>query len=276
MKKYFLVILIASLAIVACGKKAKSDNNLPTNDTNKVAVKIDSIGFEVDTFHVYQKDPKCKEESCTTCDLYYEKIKSVLLPVHDSVNRYIDTFLLMAFSDISYNGAKYDLKKIADDFITSSHDPDLDPNAVWDWTHSTTIIRPVSEVITVSSNYGGFVGGAHGMFSMTTANFWASNGKRIWMKDLFTDVSAVNKMAVKYFKKDNELDAKMDMSEQGWDYSDADFKLNENFDISLESIIWQFNSYEIGPYVNGAPSVSIPMKELEKYLKVKFTEVVVI
>jgi hypothetical protein len=95
------------------------------------------------------------------------------------------------------------------------------------------------------------------------------------LADLFTDLNAVNKIALVYFKKDNQLSAEMDLIDQGYDFSDEDFKVNENFDITTESFYWQYNSYEIAPYSMGAPSVKVPMKELEKYLKVKLTEVVI-
>ncbi len=276
MKKYILVTVIISVFLIACGKKSKETTKDEKKDTTKVQIAIDSLAFEVDTFHIIGKDEICKEkENCTTCDIYYEKIRTPLKPVHDSVNRYIDTFMVMAFGDLSGNRNLKNIQKIAQDFIEGSHDPEYELNGGWDWQYGTTIVRPVTEIISVNSNYGGYTGGAHGLYYSETANFFTNTAKRVKLSDLFTDMKALNKIGVKYFKKDNELEPDVDLLDQGWDFADADFQLNENFDISMESITWQYNAYEIGPYVMGAPSVTIPMKEIEKLMKVKFTDVVI-
>jgi hypothetical protein len=264
--------------MVSCGKKGGSATNAGSSDSTKWEnVKIDSFAFEVDTFHIIEKETKCNEKDgeCSICDIYYEKIKNPLMPVHDSINMYIDSLMFHALGDISSSSLGMDFKKRAKEFITQSQDPEYGPYGSWDWTHSTSITRPVQEIISVGSSWGGYTGGAHGSFLMETTNFFTNSGKIVRMADLFTDLNAVNKIALVYFKKDNELSPEMDLIDQGYDFSDEDFKLNENFDITTESIYWQYNSYEIAPYSMGAPSVKVPMKDLEKYLKVKFTEVVI-
>jgi hypothetical protein len=258
--------------MVSCGKKGGSASTSGSSDSTKLQnIKIDSLAFEVDTFHVIEKETKCneKEGECTICDLYYEKIRKPLMPVHDSVNRYVDSLMYRALGDMSSSSNGLDLKKRAQEFISASQDPEYGEFGSWDWSHSTSITRPVQEIITVSSAWGGYAGGAHGNYLTETTNFFTSNGKMVKLADLFKDMDAVNKVALVYFKKDNQLEANVDLMDQGFDFSD------EDFDITTESIYWQFNSYEIGPYSMGAPSVKVPMKELEKYLKVKFTEVVI-
>jgi hypothetical protein len=277
MKNSSLFLSILIVCLIACGKKAEPNAGLVSKDTSQVVVKIDSLLFEVDTFHVIEKETGCNEKAgeCSVCDLYCEKIKIPLLPVHDSVNRYIDTMMVYAMSDIGYNGGKIDLKAIARNFIVLAIDPENAEFGTWDWNYSSTVIRPVHEIISVSTNYGGYTGGAHGNYYMETTNFYTSTGKRVTMDNLFTDVKAVSKIALRYFKTGNGLEAGVDLAEQTFDVSDEEFMLNDNFDITTESITWQFNSYEIGSYAMGAPSVKVPMKDIEKWMKVKFTDVVI-
>jgi NAD-dependent dihydropyrimidine dehydrogenase PreA subunit len=275
MKKNIVIAILLMPILFSCGKKKSIVENIP-KDTAQVTVKIDSLAFEVDTFHVIEKEKDCTD--CSSCDLYYERIKTSLKPVHDSVNQYIDTIMMSGLSWMGGDEFKYDLKKRADAFFAFKKEMEAENGegtGAWDWELNLTIFRACNEIITVSSGWGGYTGGAHPNYESYSASFFTSNGKRVTMQNLFTDIKPVNRMAVKHFKKDNQLDPNTDCSEQGWDVTDEEFELNENFDITTESITWQFNAYEIGPYVAGAPSVSIPMKDLEKYLKVKFTDVVI-
>ncbi len=279
MKKLQYILPIIVMIMIGCGKKnnTNSDNKTP-GDTTKTTVKIDSLAFEVDTFHCVEKETKCPNDDCGNVDLYYERIKTCLKPVHDSVNRYVDTLVLDMMDMMGGDEYKYDLKKRAFAFFETKRGfeaEDMESGGAWDYQMSLSITRSVNEIICVSSGSGGYTGGAHPNYESFTANFFVSTGKRVRMDDIFKDMDAVNKIGLIYFKKDNQLEADIDCMEQGWDFNDKNFTLNENFDISTESITWQFNSYEIGPYAAGAPSVTIPIKEIEKYMKVKFTDVVI-
>lgn len=277
MKNIIYILFASFILLFSCGKKSKDTDTVKNTDTTKTVL-TDSLSFEVDTFHVVEKEKKCPNDDCGSVDLYYERIRTCLKPVHDSVNQYIDTLVWMALSDMGGEEFKYDLNKRAESFFATKREfeaDDMESGGPWDYTLNVSIFRPCNEVFSVSSGWGGYTGGAHGNYSSETACFFTSTGKRIVMADLFKDMDAVNKLGLKYFKKDNGLDEKIDCIEQGWDFSDEDFKLNENFDISTETITWQFNSYEIGPYAAGAPSVTIPLKELSDNMKVKFTEIAV-
>ncbi len=277
MKKILVIPFICFAVLVSCGKKNNKIEN-PAKDTTKVEVKVDSLAFEVDTFHVVETEKKCPNDDCTTCDLYYERIRTCLKPVHDSVNMFMDTLVMRALSNMGGDEFKYDLKKRFESFTATKREfesEDMESGGQWDYTLNATIYRPCNEIMTVSAGYGGYTGGAHGNYSSEIANFFVSTGKRVTMSDIFNDLDAVNKLAVKYFKKDNQLDENVDLMEQGWAFTDEEFELNENFDINTANITWQYNFYEIGPYAAGAPSVTIPMVELQKYMKIKFTDVTI-
>ncbi len=276
MRKLISILFISVPILFSCGKKAKESDNNKNNNTTKTAVVLDSLAFEVDTFRVKETEKKCPNDDCGTVDLYYERIRKPMKPVHDSINMYIDTLVLMALREMGGDEYKYDLKKRADAFFAMKREMEADDNesgGSWDFNLNVDIFRSCNEIFTVSSGWGGYTGGAHGNYSSQTTCFFVSTGKVVTMRDIFKDLAAVNKIGVKYFKNDNGLDADIDCNDQGWDFTDEDFQLNENFDINSESITWQFDSYEIGPYAAGAPSVKIPMKELSGYMKVKFTDV---
>lgn len=269
-------VAFIGLMVLGCGKKVPSTANTDNKDTNTVAADSSKLlSFEVDTFHVVETEKGCPKDECTTVDIYYEKIKNPSKAVHDSVNSYVQEFMQMALMDLGYTEGEIDLKKLSKDFIAMSNDPDLDMGGSWFWEHSTQIYQPVNEIIAVNSGFGGYTGGAHGNYTIATTNFFISNGKEVTMADLFTDIQALNKLAVKYFKRDNDLDESIDLRDHGWDVGDDDFALNENFDITVDAITWNFNQYEIGPYAAGAPSVKIPVKDIKHLMKISFTEVII-
>jgi hypothetical protein len=278
MKKVAFVLMLLVPVLFSCGKKGEKSNDHTNNDTTKAVVVIDSLAFEADTFHVIEKEKKCPNDNCSSVDLYYEKIRIPMKSVHDSINMYIDTLVWGVLAELGGEEFKYDMKKRAEAFFTSKREIEADNNesgAPWDFELRLNIFRPCNEIFTVSSSWGGYTGGAHGNYTTQTTSFFTNTGKVVTMNDLFNNMEAVNKMGLKYFKQDNQLDVNVDCSEQGWDFTDEDFQLNENFDIGTEAITWQFNSYEIGPYVAGAPSVTIPMKELAGYMRVKFTDIAI-
>ena len=228
MKKTLAIIVLGSALLFSCGKKAVSTETAKS-DSTKVPAKIDSLVFEVDTFGLKIKESKCSNEDCSTCDLYYEKIRNGLKPVHDSVNTYVDALVMDMMRDMGGEELKYDLKKRADAFFKSKRDmekDEIEPGGGWYWEMNLNIIRPCTEIITVNANYGGYMGGAHPNHYMITTCFFTSTGKMVKMTDLFTDLAAVNKIGLRYFKDDNGLDTDTDCIDQGWDFNDADFALN--------------------------------------------------
>src|SRR5688572_29938541 len=232
MNQVNIIILISLAFLLSCGKKTKTnDSQNQPSDTNHAEVAVDSSKFEVDTFHVIEKEKECAEGECSTCDLYYEKIRQPFLAVHDSVNIFIDSLMVRSMGDIGYSGGKMDLKKIAEQFINDS-EVDVYTNAPWDWSHNTYISHSLKEIFAVTSSSGGYTGGAHGNYYTETVNFFTRTGKRVTLSDLFSDIDAVNRMAVKYFKQDNQIDLNTDISEEGFMMGDKGFTLNENFDIS--------------------------------------------
>jgi hypothetical protein len=106
-----------------------------------------------------------------------------------------------------------------------------------------------------------YAGGAHPNSYIQLYNYDLNTGKEITLNDI---------MIAGYEKELNPIAEKIFVKEygtEGWNFTPGDFKLNENFAISTGGLLFQFNSYEIGPYSSGAPEVFIPYNKCKDLIK---------
>ncbi len=118
-----------------------------------------------------------------------------------------------------------------------------------------------------------FMGGAHGLITLTYLNFDLQTGKKITEDDLFTTgfVSKLTEILksriVEQSIEDKDTEPILDL--ENTDYWVDAIKPNGNFYITDESINYVFNPYEIAPYYMGQTEVVIPFIRLSGLLKPK-------
>lgn len=108
-----------------------------------------------------------------------------------------------------------------------------------------------------------YLGGAHGMTSITALNFDLDNGSLITEMGFFKDgyeerLSTLLSSHLPEALRDPE---DIDM------LTTEDIQPNGNFRITEAGITYIYNQYEIGPYVLGAVEVTIPWSELKDLLR---------
>lgn len=102
-------------------------------------------------------------------------------------------------------------------------------------------------------------GGAHGNADYSAETF-DMNGKTYTLGDLFLPkadyIAVLSRLATEHFKKDSDIafDPKDKIFGSGLDPQIENFQV---FAISGDSIIFQFQNYQIAPYAAGAPSFEI-------------------
>ncbi|MCX7743111.1 MAG: RsiV family protein [Flavobacteriales bacterium] len=118
------------------------------------------------------------------------------------------------------------------------------------------------------------MGGAHGNGGTYYYNFTVPDGRILTLKELFHDINQLNTIAEQYFRKQHmNGDLSADFDEYAFEFENNQFSLNENFKITPDGLKIQYNAYEIGPYVLGAPLVEIPWKNIQPILKKNLTVV---
>lgn len=104
-------------------------------------------------------------------------------------------------------------------------------------------------------------GAPHGNSFLYFINYDLKNGSEIKLEQLFIpNISyKLNQIAESEFMKIYSLN-------EGWDFQPGEFKLNDNFSIKKGGLLFYFNSYEIGTYLNRA-SVFIPYNKISDLIK---------
>lgn len=116
-----------------------------------------------------------------------------------------------------------------------------------------------------------FMGGAHGLSTLTYLNFDLETGKKITEDDLFTAgfverlTQILKSRIVEQSVEDKDTEPILDL--ENTDYWVDAIKPNGNFYITDESINYVFNPYEIAPYYMGQTEVVIPFIRLSGLLK---------
>ncbi|MFN0200759.1 MAG: RsiV family protein, partial [Bacteroidia bacterium] len=80
-------------------------------------------------------------------------------------------------------------------------------------------------------------------------------------------------IAEEYFRKQQKLGDKT-WEEAGFWFENNQFQLSKKFILLKDRVRFEYNEYEIAPYVMGAPVVEIPYSAIMDYLKPEITALV--
>ena len=108
-----------------------------------------------------------------------------------------------------------------------------------------------------------YLGGAHGMTSITALNFDLDNGSLITEKGFFKDGYEERLSSLLSLHLPEALQEPGDTAM----LFTRDIRPNGNFRVSETGVTYIYNQYEIGPYVLGAVEVTIPWSELKDLLR---------
>ncbi|MBO5562735.1 MAG: DUF3298 domain-containing protein [Bacteroidales bacterium] len=113
--------------------------------------------------------------------------------------------------------------------------------------------------------YYNFRGGAHGSVTMTPIVFDAKTGEVVLEENFFADGyrEPVGQLIRAHLPEaldgnQDDLNALFDPDQIG---------PNGNFEVTKDGITWYWQPYDIGPYYLGVISVSLPWKDVKKYLR---------
>lgn len=142
-----------------------------------------------------------------------------------------------------------------------------DEFGVWSADMNINIDESLSEFVQLSFGQWGYMGGAHGSAYNATIPIDRATGVVLELEDFFTDFEAVSEIAEPYFRKSAGIEDGQKLTEAGFWFDHDEFHINNNFTFSDDSVSFFYNQYEIAPYAAGVFEVSVPLKEIETFLK---------
>ncbi|MEJ7559078.1 MAG: DUF3298 domain-containing protein [Pedobacter sp.] len=262
MRKLGMAIAIAT--IVACQSEKKSDMATDST-TTAVQLTTDSISYTYDSVKVYSKNPVSKDARVT------DTAKAVITyPVF--TDQKLNDFVLKKITgtvDGERTYSTYDAytKGFIKDFDDFQND-NKDRIQTWFLMINTKVIKQEPQYIAFYTSYINFSGGAHPNSSFTYQNYNPVTHQQITLDSLLLPGSSdkLNAIAERIFRKDEKLTSDQSLKNNYFFEHDT-FKLNTNFTITDEGLLFLYNPYEIKAYAFGITKLLIPFSELKDILK---------
>lgn len=213
--------------------------------------------------------------SAVSVDLSYPVMKDNSDPaVQQKINSYIMNYYLK-FSMQGDNGYT-DIDARIDSFIESYRN-DIEADSqfysdykpVYENNEFTSIAFNSDNILSLEISEYLFTGGAHGNSYFSLSSFNLATGEKINLDDIFYGdyKNRLNKTGEKIFREQYQADSTQSLYDQGFFGFENGFALNDNFDLYKGGIKFQFNPYEAGAYVLGAPEVFIPYSQIRDIIR---------
>lgn len=262
MKKLGMALAIAT--ILACQSEKKNNNTIDSS-SNTVQPTTDSISYKYDSVKVYSKNPVSTDARVT------DTAKAVITyPVFDDSK--LNDFVLKKITgtvdnEKSYNTYDSYAKGFIQDFDNFQKE-NKDRIQTWFLIINTEVIKQKPQYIALYTTYVNFAGGAHPNSSFTYQNYNPETQQVITLDSLLIpgSLSKLNAIAEKIFRKNEKLSPDQSLKDNYFFENDA-FKLNNNFTVTDEGLLFLYNPYEIKAYAFGITKLIIPFSELKEIAK---------
>jgi len=206
-----------------------------------------------------------REEDCASVMIRYpEFISKESGHAFEPVDEEIRDYLLAPV----YEGTEpADFDELADSFIEAYRQIQKDfPDYEFGWTldREASVIFAASPVLCIALKEVSFTGGAHPNSKQIFWNFDVSKGVRIGLGDILKQgyEGRLTAVAEARFREARGVEEDASFSEAGFRFDGDAFKLNENFGITGEGLVFYFNDYEIGPHAMGPTVFTVPYSEI--------------
>lgn len=269
MKKFYYLTIFSFLAL-SCGSGG-NDNPASVNsasekkktgnseDSEKERVWISGLKIKKERFksekcfNVPRKDwmEEDPEPFCASIEVELMKITLNDKEVAEKINAKIASTITGKRNDTNIKAFVNKVKSIKEVEGASQED------------YSCTLFDSTNRLLSigVGLSYMSYMA-AHPGSSLSILNFDLESGSTIGLSEVLIEnyLAPLKRILHKKFVKKN--------GKEGWDFSNANnFKLAENVSIQRKGLVFMYNSYEIGPYVMGAPEVVLTWEELKDLVK---------
>ncbi len=136
---------------------------------------------------------------------------------------------------------------------------------IWDLLTHTEVLEFKHHISLTISNYS-YTGGAHGSSNVQHFLIDRESGELLELSDLFSDVNQVNALAEVQYRELYGITFEEELSDHDFWFPNDTFAVNENFTIEGDTMVFDFNEYEIAPYYYGGTQLVIPLAELEAFM----------
>jgi hypothetical protein len=201
---------------------------------------------------------------------YPEFISREKPKVAEALNAFIDTLKLKPLADFAEDAENdADLDSLSQRFFSEYREliKEFDDYFIpWQIVANISPIYVGENVVTIKSEMFLQTGGAHPNTFVNYYSFNLTDGKQLKLSDIFKTgtENKLNPIAEKLFREEKKISPVEPLNKLGYWFKENKFKLNDNFGVLKNGIVFHFNAYEIAPYAMGHTEIFIPKKELKQ------------
>jgi hypothetical protein len=266
----FLLLSFSALLLTACGGETQTT----TTKTDSVVVET-TPEFETREFLKEAGDCKNTEENaCLHIAFTYPEFVKGNPAFLKMINQEIISFFT-GFMQYNESGGDTTLEIAANSMIAEWQDFQKEmPDASLGWyvegNASVVMLNP--KLLSLSMSVDAFTGGAHPNATIVMKIFNLQTNQAFKLEEIVSDVNGLTKIAEGIFRQQLEIPADASLEEQGFEFENNTFALNDNYMCSPEGLVFIYNTYEIAPYAAGSTEIVIPWNKIEKILTPAFRE----
>lgn len=154
---------------------------------------------------------------------------------------------------------------------SESNMEEMDWGNIWEESVTISVLSITPEMVSLSSSYYNYLGGAHGMYGTTGMQLNPATGIPYSNSELLSYESEVyeglrNLAAQKLLEKYGTGSETETFSDLGFWFENDEFILSENFIITEEGFVFLYQPYEIAPYALGLIEIPLKFEEITPYL----------
>jgi len=251
------------------------NNDIPKNNSTKTPVEsIVPLSFKLNNLSL--KSDLCNNENemeCATVSIKYYMAEGGKKETKEKINTTIEEILAYHFivgekKDV----VDTDLKKAAQSFIID-YEKDMSDEKnrgfVTPYAIETDceILYESPELVCFSfSNYSN-TGGAHPNHFTSLVNFDKKTGEQIKANQILKDRQQLSPILERQAKEKYNIAEDQSLKDVGLYYEGNTFPVNDNIGILKDSIILEYNPYEVGPYVLGGITFRIAKSDIKDLMK---------
>lgn len=277
-------VLSASLCLSACQKQNDdAEQSVSTPKVAQVQPKPVPFEFTANVDNIPVQLPACEGNNCP--EFQVQRLKTNYAFIDQQVDAAIIATLRanldltmtnpaaseLAASEPQTDDLRQQVQQYAKAFLALNQElKKMNANPQISFHVQPKILRKQDYWVTVQLNSDSFLGGAHGAAAQQYLMFDLKHQQQLHLNDILLPDrrNALLKQLHQQFAQWVEAQKLADNVQE---YEDAwPFKLTNNFYLSSQGLVLQYAEYEIGPYVVGMPSFTIPYAQLKGILKPEY------
>lgn len=199
---------------------------------------------------------------CASLGITYPKVLAAGNPATVTViNQFIQAQLL-EYSDP--NGKQpASLDEFASMFI-NDYNAVPDNSGLWEMERRMGVSFSADHLATLNFSESGYTGGAHPFSGQRYFVLDVDSGKQLTLGNLLAAgyEEGLNAAGERAFRQERGLPADASLEEAGFWFANNMFKVNTNFGVAKNGLVFNFNPYEIAPYAMGPTEFTVPYADI--------------